>query len=108
MLTRALALSWAPEDIRVSAGAPGHIETNINEAGRQGRPHYQRNADRTSFKRWGNLTMSPAPWRSCMPASSYATGTLVPIGGEFLAGRTFGILIAESLLRGPDRDRLLP
>jgi NAD(P)-dependent dehydrogenase (short-subunit alcohol dehydrogenase family) len=53
MLTKALALSWASEGIRVNAVAPGYIETSINEAGRQDRVHYDRIVDRTAFKRWG-------------------------------------------------------
>jgi NAD(P)-dependent dehydrogenase (short-subunit alcohol dehydrogenase family) len=50
MLTKALALSWAPDGIRINAVAPGYIETSINEAGRQDQAHYQRIADRTAFK----------------------------------------------------------
>ena len=53
MLTKALALAWAPEGIRVNAVAPGYIETSINEAGRQDQAHYQRIADRTAFKQLG-------------------------------------------------------
>jgi NAD(P)-dependent dehydrogenase (short-subunit alcohol dehydrogenase family) len=53
MLTKALAMAWAEEGIRVNAVAPGYIETAINAAGRTDRAHYQRIADRTAFKRWG-------------------------------------------------------
>jgi len=53
MLTKALALSWAEEGIRVNAVAPGYIETTINAAGRSDLAHHQRIADRTAFKRWG-------------------------------------------------------
>jgi NAD(P)-dependent dehydrogenase (short-subunit alcohol dehydrogenase family) len=53
MLTKALALAWAEDGIRVNAVAPGYIETAINAAGRTDRGHYQRIADRTAFKRWG-------------------------------------------------------
>jgi NAD(P)-dependent dehydrogenase (short-subunit alcohol dehydrogenase family) len=87
MLTKALALSWASEGIRVNAVAPGYIETSINEAGRQDRAHYDRIADRTAFKRWGQpADVAGAVAFLCMPASSYATGTVVAVDGGFLAG----------------------
>jgi NAD(P)-dependent dehydrogenase (short-subunit alcohol dehydrogenase family) len=87
MLTKALALSWASEGIRVNAVAPGYIETSINEAGRQDQAHYQRIADRTAFKRWGQPDdVAGAVAFLCMPASRYATGTVVAIDGGFLAG----------------------
>jgi NAD(P)-dependent dehydrogenase (short-subunit alcohol dehydrogenase family) len=87
MLTKALALSWAEEGIRVNAVAPGYIETSINEAGRQDQVHYRRIADRTAFKRWGQPEdVAGAVVFLCMPASSYATGTVVAVDGGFLAG----------------------
>jgi NAD(P)-dependent dehydrogenase (short-subunit alcohol dehydrogenase family) len=62
MLTKALALAWAEEGIRVNAVAPGYIETAINAAGRSDRAHYQRIADRTAFKRDGDSRRTlPAP-----------------------------------------------
>ena len=87
MLTKALALAWAEEGIRVNAVAPGYIETAINAAGRSDRTHYQRIADRTAFKRWGRPEeVAGAVTFLCMPASQYATGTVVTIDGGFLAG----------------------
>jgi NAD(P)-dependent dehydrogenase (short-subunit alcohol dehydrogenase family) len=87
MLTKALALAWASEAIRVNAVAPGYIETSINEAGRQDTAHYNRIADRTAFKRWGQPDdVAGAVAFLCMPASSYATGTVVAVDGGFLAG----------------------
>lgn len=87
MLTKALALSWAADGIRVNAVAPGYIETSINEAGRQDRAHYDRIADRTAFKRWGQPDeVAGAVAFLCMPASRYATGTVVAVDGGFLAG----------------------
>jgi NAD(P)-dependent dehydrogenase (short-subunit alcohol dehydrogenase family) len=87
MLTKALALAWAENDIRVNAVAPGYIETAINEAGRQDENHYQRIADRTAFKRWGQPDdVAGAVAFLCMPASSYATGTVVAVDGGFLSG----------------------
>ena len=87
MLTKALALAWAEEGIRVNAVAPGYIETAINAAGRSDLAHYQRIADRTAFKRWGKPEdVAGAVAFLCMPASQYATGTVVAIDGGFLAG----------------------
>ena len=87
MLTKALALAWAEEGIRVNAVAPGYIETSINAAGRADKAHYQRIADRTAFKRWGQPDdVAGAVAFLCMPASSYATGTVVAVDGGFLAG----------------------
>jgi len=87
MLTRALALAWAPDGIRVNAVSPGYIETSINEAGRQDEAHYNRIAERTAFKRWGQPDdVAGAVAFLCMPASSYATGTVVAVDGGFLAG----------------------
>jgi short-subunit dehydrogenase len=82
-----LALAWAEEGFRVNAVAPGYIETAINAAGRGDRAHYQRIADRTAFKRWGQpADVAGAVAFLCMPASNYATGTVVAIDGGFLAG----------------------
>lgn len=87
MLTKALALKWAEDGIRVNAVAPGYIETAINAAGRTDRAHYQRIADRTAFKRWGQPDdIAGAVAFLCMPASRYATGTVVAVDGGFLAG----------------------
>jgi NAD(P)-dependent dehydrogenase (short-subunit alcohol dehydrogenase family) len=87
MLTKALALAWAEERIRVNAVAPGYIETAINAAGRTDRAHYQRIADRTAFKRWGQPEdIAGAVAFLCMPASQYATGTVIAVDGGFLAG----------------------
>ena len=87
MLTKALAMAWAEEGIRVNAVAPGYIETSINAAGRSDAAHYQRVADRTAFKRWGQPEdVAGAVAFLCMPASHYATGTVVAVDGGFLAG----------------------
>jgi NAD(P)-dependent dehydrogenase (short-subunit alcohol dehydrogenase family) len=85
MLTKALAS--AEEGIRVNAVAPGYIETAINAAGRSDRAHYRRIADRMAFKRWGQPEdIAGAVAFLCMPASQYATGTVVAVDGGFLAG----------------------
>ncbi|KQT03007.1 MULTISPECIES: SDR family oxidoreductase [unclassified Bradyrhizobium] len=87
MLTKALALKWAEQGIRVNSVAPGYVETAINAGGRADRAHYQRIADRTAFKRWGQPEdIAGAVAFLCMPASQYATGTVVAVDGGFLAG----------------------
>jgi NAD(P)-dependent dehydrogenase (short-subunit alcohol dehydrogenase family) len=87
MLTKSLALAWAADGIRVNAVAPGYIETSINEAGRQDEVHYNRIADRTAFKRWGQPgEVAGAVAFLCMDVSRYATGTVVAVDGGFLAG----------------------
>jgi NAD(P)-dependent dehydrogenase (short-subunit alcohol dehydrogenase family) len=87
MLTKALALAWAGEGIRVNAVAPGYIETPINEAGRRDEAHRNRIAERTAFKRWGQPEeIAGAVAFLCMPASSYATGSVISVDGGFLAG----------------------
>ncbi|GAC1327575.1 MAG: SDR family oxidoreductase [Beijerinckiaceae bacterium] len=87
MLTKSLALAWAADEIRVNAVAPGYIETAINAAGRRDTEHYARIAERTAFKRWGlPEDVAGAVLFLCMPASRYATGTVVAIDGGFLAG----------------------
>jgi NAD(P)-dependent dehydrogenase (short-subunit alcohol dehydrogenase family) len=87
MLTKALALAWAEDGIRVNAVAPGYIETAINAAGRTDRAHYHRITERTAFKRWGQPEdVAGAVVFLCMPASQYATGTVVAVDGGFLAG----------------------
>lgn len=87
MLTKALALAWASDGIRVNAVAPGYIETAINEVGRSDAAHYNRIAERTAFKRWGKPDdVAGAVVFLCMPAARYATGTVVVVDGGFLAG----------------------
>ena len=87
MLTKTLALAWAPDGIRVNAVAPGYIETPINADGRKDKAHYQRIAERIAFKRWGvPEEVASAIAFLCMPGARYATGTILAVDGGFLAG----------------------
>jgi NAD(P)-dependent dehydrogenase (short-subunit alcohol dehydrogenase family) len=87
MLTKALALAWAEEGIRVNAVAPGYIETAINAEGRKDTVHRDRIAGRTALKRWGTPDeVAGTVVFLAMPASKYATGTVFAVDGGFLAG----------------------
>lgn len=87
MLTKALALAWAEEGIRVNAVAPGYIETAINSEGRKDIAHRDRIAARTALKRWGQPEeVAGAVVFFTMPAARYATGTVYAVDGGFLAG----------------------
>jgi NAD(P)-dependent dehydrogenase (short-subunit alcohol dehydrogenase family) len=87
MLTKALALAWAEDGIRVNAVAPGFIETAINAEGRKDTEHHERIAARTAVKRWGKPEdVAGTVVFLCMPASDYATGTVFAVDGGFLAG----------------------
>ncbi|MDX3925875.1 MAG: SDR family oxidoreductase [Shinella sp.] len=87
MLTKALALAWAEEGIRVNAVAPGYIETAINTEGRKDIAHRDRITARTALKRWGQPDeVAGAVVFLTMPAARYATGTVYAVDGGFLAG----------------------
>ncbi|WLF99812.1 SDR family oxidoreductase (plasmid) [Brucella intermedia] len=87
MLTKALALAWAEEGIRVNAVAPGYIETAINSEGRKDTAHRDRISARTALKRWGQPDeVAGAVVFLTMPVSRYATGTVYAVDGGFLAG----------------------
>lgn len=87
MLTKALALAWADDGIRVNAVAPGFIETAINAEGRKDLEHYRRIAARTAFGRWGQPEeIAGAVAFLTMPAAGYITGTVLAVDGGFLAG----------------------
>jgi NAD(P)-dependent dehydrogenase (short-subunit alcohol dehydrogenase family) len=87
MLTKALALAWAEEGIRVNAVAPGYIETAINAEGRKDTAHRDRIAARTALKRWGTPDeVAGTVVFLALPASKYATGTVFAVDGGFLAG----------------------
>lgn len=86
MITRALALAWAEDGIRVNAVSPGFIETEINAEGRADPVHYERIADRIALKRWGlPEDVAGTVAYLAMPAAHYVTGSVYAVDGGFLA-----------------------
>jgi len=86
-LTKALALEWAPLDIRVNALAPGYIETDLNrdffasDAG-------QRLVSRIPQKRLGQIHDLDGPLLLlCSDQSRYMTGAVIAVdGGHLVSG----------------------
>jgi len=86
-LTKALALEWAPLDIRVNALAPGYIETDLNrdffasDAG-------QRLVSRIPQKRLGQMHDLDGPLLLlCSDQSRYMTGAVIAVdGGHLVSG----------------------
>jgi NAD(P)-dependent dehydrogenase (short-subunit alcohol dehydrogenase family) len=83
-LTKALALEWAEHGIRVNALAPGYFETDINRDLLRS-PTGQALIARVPQKRVGQLADLDGPLLLlASDASSYMTGTVIPVDGGHL------------------------
>jgi NAD(P)-dependent dehydrogenase (short-subunit alcohol dehydrogenase family) len=85
-MTRALALEWAPDAIRVNAVAPTYVRTNLT-AGLLARPEVM--ATILAATPLGRLA-EPAEIAHAIlflasPASAMVTGTILPVDGGYLA-----------------------
>ncbi|MBX3564171.1 MAG: glucose 1-dehydrogenase [Sphingomonas sp.] len=86
-LTKALAVEWAEEGIRVNAIAPGFVETTLLAAGEKTPEREAAILARTPMKRQGRpediggLTVYLAS-----DSARFVTGAVIPVDGGYLAG----------------------
>lgn len=86
-LTKALAMEWAPEGIRVNAIAPGFVDTPLIPAAQKTPERMAGILSRTPLGRTGlSEEVAGAALFLASPAASYITGATLPVDGGYLAG----------------------
>jgi NAD(P)-dependent dehydrogenase (short-subunit alcohol dehydrogenase family) len=85
-LTKALAVAWAHQGIRVNAVAPGWIRTELTSGVREDPAAAQRIVDRTPMRRWGEPSdVAGAVVFLSGPDAQFITGVVLPVDGGYLA-----------------------
>jgi NAD(P)-dependent dehydrogenase (short-subunit alcohol dehydrogenase family)/uncharacterized protein (DUF952 family) len=85
-LTRALAVAWARDGIRVNAVAPGWIDTPLTQAIQGDAERSAAILARTPLARWGRPEDVAGPVLFlCSEAAAFITGTILPVDGGYLA-----------------------
>jgi Tropinone reductase 1 len=85
-LTQNLCCEWAPDNIRVNTVSPWYISTPLAEQVLKNPDYLQKVTSHTPIKRVGRTEeVAAAVAFLAMDASSYITGTNLPIDGGFLA-----------------------
>ncbi len=85
-LTKLMANELAPRGITVNAIAPGYMETDNTFPLRADQARNRQILDRIPMGRWGRPEdIATAVLFLASPASSYVTGTVVPVDGGWLA-----------------------
>jgi NAD(P)-dependent dehydrogenase (short-subunit alcohol dehydrogenase family) len=85
-LTRALAVAWAPEGIRVNAIAPGWIATELTRGLVEDADRSAAILARTPMQRWGAPEdVGGVAAFLCSPAARFITGVILPVDGGYAA-----------------------
>jgi NAD(P)-dependent dehydrogenase (short-subunit alcohol dehydrogenase family) len=84
-LTKALAVAWAKDNIRVNALAPGWIATPMTAPLREDEKRNRAVLDRTALGRWGTPDdlLGPALFLAG-DAARFVTGVVLPVDGGYL------------------------
>lgn len=84
-LTKSLAITYAPDGIRVNAVAPGWIATPLTKALRDDPARAGPILARTPLARWGTPDdVARAAMFLCTPAASFMTGVILPVDGGYM------------------------
>jgi NAD(P)-dependent dehydrogenase (short-subunit alcohol dehydrogenase family) len=85
-LTKALAVAWAPEGIRVNAIAPGWIATELTRGLVENTDRSTAILERTPMQRWGEPgDVGGAAVFLCSEAARFITGAILPVDGGYAA-----------------------
>jgi NAD(P)-dependent dehydrogenase (short-subunit alcohol dehydrogenase family) len=84
-LTRALAVAYAADGVRVNAVAPGWIATPLTSALRANESRSRAILARTPLARWGEpADVAGAALFLASPAAAFVTGVVLPVDGGYL------------------------
>jgi NAD(P)-dependent dehydrogenase (short-subunit alcohol dehydrogenase family) len=85
-LTKALAVAWAPQGIRVNAIAPGWIATELTRGLVEDAERSAAILARTPMQRWGNPgDVGGVAVFLCSEAARFITGAILPVDGGYAA-----------------------